>query len=90
MIQPLLDNVVTEPRFFSFQIRKKMYDDSPICAICKNQIHSLEDATVDHIIPYSKNGKTAVNNGQLSHRSCNASKNATLPEDLTGAAQLDG
>lgn len=85
VIQPLLDNVVKEPRFFSFEIRKKMYDDSRVCAICKNQIHSLEDSTIDHIIPYSKNGKTVPGNGQLSHRSCNAIKNATLPESLTGA-----
>ncbi len=85
VIQPLLDSVVIEPRFFSFQIRKKMYDDNPICAICNNQIHSLEDATVDHIIPYSRNGKTILSNGQLSHRSCNAIKNAKLPADLTAA-----
>ena len=85
VIQPLLDSVVIEPRFFTFQIRKKMYDDGPICAICKNQIHSLDDATVDHIIPYSRNGKTILSNGQLSHRYCNAIKKAKLPADLTAA-----
>ncbi len=85
VIKPLLHNVVIEPRFFSFQIRKQMYDESPICAICKNRIHSLEDSTVDHIIPYSKNGKTVRENGQLSHRSCNAMKNATVPADLMDA-----
>jgi hypothetical protein len=85
VIEPLLNNVIIEPRFFSFQIRKNMYDDDPVCAICKNQIHSLEDSTVDHIIPYSKNGKTVLDNGQLSHRSCNAIKNATLPAELATA-----
>jgi hypothetical protein len=78
VIEPLLNNVVKEPRFFGFQDRRKMYDESPVCALCKNEIHSFEDATVDHIIPYSKNGKTVPENGQLSHRSCNAHKSAKL------------
>ena len=78
VIQPLLDNVVKEPRFFSFQFRKGLYDKNPICAICANQIHSLEDSTVDHIDPYSKGGKTVPENGQLTHSYCNAIKNATV------------
>jgi hypothetical protein len=82
VIQPLLDDVIIEPRFFSFHMRKQLFDASPICAICKNSIHSIEDSTVDHITPYSKGGKTVRENAQLSHRSCNASKNATVPVDL--------
>jgi hypothetical protein len=82
VIQPLLDNVVMEPRFFSYEFRKKLYDASPVCAICKNRIHSFEDSTVDHILAYSKNGKTVPENGQLSHRSCNLIKNATVPADM--------
>jgi len=80
-VQPLLDKVVIEPRFFSYEFRKKLYDESPICGLCKNRIHSFEDSTVDHIVPYSKNGKTVPENGQLSHRSCNARKNATVLAD---------
>jgi hypothetical protein len=72
VIQPLLDNSVKEPRFFSYEFRKRLYDGSPVCALCTNRIHSLEDCTVDHIIPYSKNGKTIPENGQLAHRICNA------------------
>src|SRR6266576_825794 len=41
---------------------------SPVCQLCKNQIHSFEDNTVDHIVPYSKGGKTTSGNGQLAHR----------------------
>ncbi|HEX4080085.1 MAG TPA: DUF262 domain-containing protein [Rhizomicrobium sp.] len=81
VIQPLLDGVVIEPRFFSFQFRKELYDANPVCALCENMIHSLEDSTVDHITPYSKDGKTVRENSQLAHRSCNASKNATVPDD---------
>ena len=82
IIQPLLDNVDIEPRFFDFGFRKQLYDENPICAICGNRIHSLEDSTVDHINPHSKGGKTVRENAQLSHRSCNASKNDKVSSGL--------
>jgi len=47
----------------------------------RNQIHSFDDSTVDHIHPYSKGGKTLAENAQLAHRSCNARKNKFLPND---------
>jgi 5-methylcytosine-specific restriction endonuclease McrA len=67
-----------EPRFFDFNFRRRLYDSSHTCQLCRNEIHSLEDSTVDHIIPYSRGGKTTAENGQLAHRGCNASKNAKL------------
>jgi hypothetical protein len=79
VIQPLLNSVPSEPRFFNVQFQKELYDKKPICALCNNQILSFEDCTVDHVIPYSKKGKTGRENGQLSHRSCNARKNAAMP-----------
>jgi HNH endonuclease len=78
IIQPLLDDLVIEPRFFSYEHRKQLFDSNPLCEICKNQILSFEDSTVDHVIPYSRNGKTVPENAQLAHRLCNASKNATM------------
>ena len=77
-IQPLIDNVYIEPRFFSYQHRKHLFDSDPSCQICGNQILSFEDCTVDHVVPYSRNGKTVAENGQLAHRFCNASKNARI------------
>lgn len=79
LVQPLLDGTLVEPRFFDFEFRKGLYDKSPVCKLCKNEIHALDDSTVDHIIPYSKGGKTIPENGQLAHRGCNARKNAQLP-----------
>jgi Protein of unknown function DUF262/HNH endonuclease len=78
LIQSRIDNVTIEPRFFSYQFRKHLFDRDPSCAICGNQILNFEDSTVDHIIPYSRGGKTLPDNGQLAHRFCNASKNAQL------------
>lgn len=77
-VQNILNPIVAEPRFFSFAVRRQLYDASSVCAICKNQIHSFDDSTVDHIHPYSKGGKTVLTNAQLAHRSCNARKNNLL------------
>ena len=89
VIDPMLDGVSIEPRFFSSQFRKHLYDKSQSCSICRNKIHNIDDSTVDHIIPYSKGGKTVDSNGQLAHRSCNSKKNANVvadaPANLSGA-----
>ena len=79
LVEPIISGMLIEPRFFDFEFRNDLYDKSPVCQLCKNQIHSLDDSTVDHIIPYSKGGKTVHENGQLAHRGCNARKNAQLP-----------
>jgi HNH endonuclease len=76
LADPIISGTVIEPRFFDFEFRKQLYEKSSVCQLCKNEIHSLEDSTVDHIMPYSKGGKTISSNGQLAHRACNASKNA--------------
>jgi hypothetical protein len=78
LVEPIIGGTAIEPRFFGFEFRKQLFERSPLCQLCKNEIHSLEDSTVDHIIPYSKGGKTIPNNGQLAHRGCNASKNADV------------
>lgn len=80
LVDAIVDGVLVEPRFFDLQFRKELWNKSRVCQLCKNEIHLFEDSTVDHIIPYSKNGKTVVGNGQLAHRCCNARKNAQMPE----------
>jgi 5-methylcytosine-specific restriction endonuclease McrA len=79
LIDPIMEGTVIEPRFFDFAFRRDLFDKSPICRLCNNEIHALDDRTVDHIIPYSKGGKTRAENGQLAHRGCNARKNAQMP-----------
>jgi len=80
LAEPIIAGTVIEPRFFDFEFRKRLFEASNTCQLCKNEIHSLEDSTVDHIIPHSKGGKTIATNGQLAHRGCNASKNAKIIE----------
>jgi hypothetical protein len=80
LAEPIIMGTVIEPRFFDFDFRKRLYDVSHTCHLCGNEIHSLDDSTVDHIVPYSKGGKTIPSNGQLAHRGCNASKNARITD----------
>jgi hypothetical protein len=82
-VQTILDATDVEPRFFSFEFRRKLFDDDPTCKICGNQIHAFDDCTVDHIHPYSRGGKTIPENGQLAHRTCNARKSITLSAETT-------
>jgi len=86
LVDPIIDGVLVEPRFFDFQFRKELWNKSHVCQLCKNEIHLFEDCTVDHIMPYSKNGKTIAENGQLAHRGCNARKNAQVPEKSVAPA----
>jgi len=83
--EPIIAGTMIEPRFFDFDFRNRLYEASRTCQLCGNEIHSLEDSTVDHIVPYSKGGKTIPSNGQLAHRACNASKNAKI-SNLIGTA----
>ncbi len=82
-VQDILDGTIVEPRFYSFEFRRQLFQNDPSCKICGNQIHTLEDSTVDHIHPYSLCGRTIPENAQLAHRSCNARKAISLPPDST-------
>jgi len=86
LVDQILQGTLVEPRFFDFQLRKDLYDRSPVCKLCNNQIHSFDDCTVDHVVPYSKGGKTVPENAQLAHRGCNARKNAQSPDAMGASA----
>jgi hypothetical protein len=77
-VQEILGSTRLEPRFFSYEYRKSLFDTDPICKLCHNPIHSFEDCAVDHILPYSRGGKTEPINAQLAHRTCNAIKCANI------------
>jgi Protein of unknown function DUF262/HNH endonuclease len=85
LVEPIIDGQVVEPRFFDYSFRERLFKQSPVCKICGNQIHLIEDSTVDHKTPYSKGGKTVPDNAQLAHRSCNAQKNASMPSGMAAS-----
>lgn len=43
------------------------------CGICHQPV-SIDDFTVDHIVPYERGGAHILSNLQAAHRSCNSSK----------------
>ena len=51
------------------------------CSYCGNIILSIDDAEVDHIIPFSEGGATDISNAQLLHRHCNRVKNNTMDDE---------
>ncbi|MGE6753634.1 HNH endonuclease family protein [Rossellomorea sp. NPDC071047] len=73
-LERILGAPVNEIRTFTFNIKKQLFQNDPTCKICNQQIQTIDDAEVDHIIPYSEGGKTELKNAQLSHRYCNRRK----------------
>lgn len=70
----IIGNSKPEPRVFPFSIKKELFDEDPTCKICGQTIHLIDDAETDHILPYSKGGKTNKENAQVTHRFCNRNK----------------
>lgn len=69
-------------RFF----RITLYDRSNLCAGCRKPINSLEDATLDHIVPRSRGGRTRLANLQLMHPRCNSQKRSKMPKTYSTKA----
>lgn len=65
---------ITEPRTFSYQYKKQLWESNSTCAICGQKIQIIDDAEVDHIEKYWKGGKTIPTNARLTHRYCNRSR----------------
>jgi hypothetical protein len=73
----MLDAIIAgtpQPRIFHYEVKRQLFAQDPTCKICKNQIMLIEDAEVDHIIPFDKGGPTTLENAQLAHRFCNRHK----------------
>jgi len=73
-----LEEIITdknyEKRVFPYSVKKELFEKNPICAISGQRILAIEDSEVDHIIPYSKGGKTEIENAQLVLRYFNRAK----------------
>lgn len=63
-----------EARFFSWEFKKGLWGNNPVCSICKRKIEQLDDSEVDHIKFYWRGGNTIPENARLSHRFCNRSR----------------
>jgi len=65
---------MTEPRTFSYQYKKQLWESNSTCAICGQRIQIIDDAEVDHVEQYWRGGKTIPSNARLTHRYCNRSR----------------
>lgn len=73
-LREVLANPQSTPRLFSHSFRKELFERDPTCSLCSQQITTLDDAAVDHTVPYSIGGSTSPSNGRLAHRYCNAAR----------------
>ncbi len=74
-LEEIIGDVNYQSRTFSFQTKKELFNKNPVCSISGQRILSIDDCEVDHIIPYSKGGKTELSNAQLVLRYFNRAKN---------------
>jgi len=70
-LQSIIGIAQKEPRCFSMQLKKELFDINKTCSICGNEIKSIDDSAVDHIEQYWMGGKTIPKNARLTHRYCN-------------------
>ncbi|MCC8070046.1 MAG: HNH endonuclease, partial [Ruminococcus sp.] len=64
----------SDSRYFPKEFKTQLYHDGCKCGICGQVILNINDCEIDHIIPYSKGGKTTIENAQLVHSYCNRFK----------------
>lgn len=65
-------------RFFTDNVKKQLFYKGCKCGYCGNEILSINDCEIDHVIPFSKGGSTDIKNAQLLHRYCNQIKGNDL------------
>ncbi len=73
-VDEILSKSQRQPRCFSLEFKKKLYEENPTCAICGQRIQSIDDAAVDHIKQYWMGGQTIPENARLTHRYCNMAR----------------
>jgi hypothetical protein len=78
MLEKVIGDKMYSERNFSFSVKEELFNTNPYCAISGQKILAIEDSEVDHIVPYSKGGKTEKSNAQLVLRYFNRAKKDKL------------
>lgn len=65
MLDEVLGDSDQGPRLFPRELKQRLFTANPSCSICGQQIQSIDDAHLDHVVPYSKGGATKVPNAAL-------------------------
>jgi len=77
LIRPGLKFKKMDPvRLFSEEQKHYIWETSidKQCAICSKKVEAWDDYEPDHIVSWQKGGRTSIDNGQVSHISCNRRK----------------
>lgn len=74
MVAKAIGDDQQQPRFFPLSMKEEFYNKDPSCKICGQRIMGIDDAAMDHIVPYAAGGETTLENAQLTHRYCNWAK----------------
>jgi len=74
MLDDIIGDNALPQRSFPYSLKEQLFEENPYCKISNQRILSIEDAEVDHIIPFSKGGKTEKDNAQLVLRYFNRAK----------------
>ena len=74
MLERVIGDNSYSQRIFPLSVKEELFKENPKCAISGQKILAIEDSEVDHIIPYSKGGKTEKSNAQLVLRYFNRAK----------------
>ncbi len=70
-LERILENTSKQPRCFTRDLKKQLYESNSTCTLCGQHIADLDDSSVDHIEQYWLGGKTIQENARLTHRYCN-------------------
>lgn len=74
-----------EPRCFTNQLKRELFEQNRTCAICGQEIKNVDDSAVDHIKQYWTGGQTIPENARLAHRYCNWSRPRSDVATVTGS-----
>lgn len=74
-LEEIIEDSNFQNRVFSNKIKENLFNLDSRCKICQQKILMIDDAEVDHILPFSKWWKTSIENAQITHRYCNRQKN---------------
>jgi len=78
LLESIIGDKSSQQRTFSYALKEELFRESPVCALSGQRILAIEDAEVDHIIPFAKGGKTEKENAQLVLRYFNRQKKDKL------------
>jgi 5-methylcytosine-specific restriction endonuclease McrA len=62
-----------QKRTFTRELKRKLFQRSPTCQLCNQEILDMDDSEVHHLEEYWRGGKTIPENAALTHRFCNKS-----------------